>query len=215
MIHKSLKHSKRRKKDSFDTKIRKKLGVTQEQLASVLHISRSYLAHVESGKRNLASVHGLMLANMFSQFEDLEAGSQISYRSPETKLFLNAEYKKILPNMEALERDFRLKIKHLRKELAEMKERASNAEHAIIVFSTVIKDLEEKASADEKTARMITGFDLFKQQAYDNLLTCWEPEQAKLHGKIEAIAGEAKALRRYRVKVMREQELKLKRVKKN
>lgn len=110
--------------------------------------------------------------------------------------------------MKVLEQECRLHIKLMKRDLAMMQERARNAEHAIIVFTTAINNIQENGETGNKTDRLITGLNLFKQQAYNNFLTCWEPEQAKLHGKIEATGGEAKALRRYRVKVMREQGLK-------
>ncbi len=191
-------------KDRINTKIRKKLGVTQAQLASILGVSRSYVTLSESGRRNLDPSGSALLASIYLQFYELETGRQSAYRTLETKLFLNDEYKKILPKMKALEKDCRNKIKALKKEMEAMKERARDAEHAIIVFTTAINNIKENTDPGAKQERQITGLQLFKQKAYDRLLTCWEPEQAKLHGKIEAIAGEAKALRRYRIKVMRE-----------
>jgi transcriptional regulator with XRE-family HTH domain len=195
------------KRSSFSPETRKKLGITQAQLAAMLNVSRFHLAHTESGKRILNSDANLMLANIFIQFRELESGKKLYARSGETKLFLNDKYRKILPNMKVMEQECRRKIKQLKNDLAVMKERARDTEHAIIVFSTAVRNLEDKEMQNDKTRITINGLNLFKQQAYDNLLTCWEPEQAKLHGKIEAIAGEAKALRRYRVKLMREQGL--------
>ena len=196
------------KKDSISTELRKKIGITQAQLASILEVSRSYLAHFESGNRSLSTPSLLMMADMTLHFHELETGKQVFTRSPEIKQFLDSEYKKVLPAMATLERECRLKIKKLEKELALMKERARNAEHAIIVLNTAIHKLNGE-NPGRKTEWHLKGLAQFKQQVYDNLLTCWEPEQAKLHGKIEAIAGEAKALRRYRTKVMKEQGLRV------
>ncbi len=204
MAFKSKKQQKTRKKDLLNTEIRKKLGVTQAQLATILNVSRAYVALIESGKRNPGSSANTLLLNIYLQFHELETGKQAAYRSLETRLFLNNEYKKILPKMKLMEQDYRLRIKELKKDLEDMKERARDAEHAIIVCTAAIKNLQEKEIPGNKKSRQITAFSYLKEQAYDNLLTCWEPEQAKLHAKIEAVAGEAKALRRYRVKIMRE-----------
>ncbi len=204
MPYKPKKRLNPGKKDSYNTKIRKKLGITQGQLASMFNHSRAYITMVESGKRNLRDASNSMLANIYLQFHELETGKQATYRSLETRLFLNDQYKKILPGMKALEQECRRKLKELKNDMAAMKERARDAENAIIVFTTAITHLQENGKNGDKTGLQLTGLGLLKQQAYDNLLTCWEPEQAKLHSKIEAIAGEAKALRRYRIKVIRE-----------
>jgi transcriptional regulator with XRE-family HTH domain len=193
-----------RRKDPINSEIRKKLGITQAQLASILGVSRPYITLAESKKRNLDSRSNLLLTNIYFQFHELETGKQVAYRTLEMKLFLNDEYKKKLPEMKALELDRRNKIKQLKKEMETMKEAARDAEHAIIVFTTVIQHFIDSDKKDNKTVMRITGMQLLKAQAYGRLLTCWEPEQAKLQARIEAIAGEAKALRRYRVKVMRE-----------
>ena len=192
------------KKDLLFTEIRKKLGITQVQLAAMLKVSRAYVSLVELKKRQGHSTPNTTLTNIFLQFHDLETGKLAAYRSLETKLFLNEEYKKMLPAMKALEQGCRLKIKRLKQCLEQMKEAARDAEHAIIVFTTAITELEERDRPAAKKDHELIGLQLFKQQAYEKLLMCWEPEQAKLHAKIEAIAGEAKALRRYRIKVTRE-----------
>ena len=106
--------------------------------------------------------------------------------------------------MEAMEKDCRTKIKALKKEMEAMKEKERDAEHTIIVLTDEINELKKEGVLSGKNKTNITGLELLKQQAYNRLLTCWEPEQAKIHGKIEAIAGEARALRRYRTKVTRE-----------
>jgi transcriptional regulator with XRE-family HTH domain len=199
-----IKHTKRIKKDIINSEIRKKLGITQSELASVFNVSSAYLSMVEAGKRNLHSDAGAFLAKIFLQLYELETGKQSSERSLETRLFLNEEYRKILPKMKTLEQNCRFKVKMLKKDMENMKERARDAEHAIIVFTTAIKNLKENDKPANKEDRQLAWLDYLKQKAYDNLLTCWEPEQAKLHGKIDAIAGEARSLRRYRVKVMRE-----------
>ena len=201
-IHK--KPQKTRKKDLINTGIRKKLGITQAELATILHISRAYVTLAESGRRSIGSTLNTMLLNIYHHFHELETGRQVSDRSPETRLFLNDEYKKILPQMKAREQECRGKIKQLKKEMEKMKERARDAGNAIIVFSAAVKNLEEEDKPGNTNEPRVAGLQVLKQKAYDNLLTCWEPEQAKLHCKIEAIAGEAKALRRYRVKVVRE-----------
>jgi hypothetical protein len=90
-------------------------------------------------------------------------------------------------------------MKLLKQQLKGMKEKAKDAEHAIIVLSRLAEGLGN-APADENR---VTWINLLKQQIYTRLLTCWEPEQAKLHIKIEMLAGEAHALRRYRINVTR------------
>lgn len=204
MANSITKGLKSGRKDLLTREIRKKLGVTQAQIAAILGISRSYVTLAESKKRNLDSGSNLLLTNIYLQFHELETGKQAVYRTLETRLFLNQEYKRKLPEMKALEQNRRDKIKQLKKEMEVMKEAARDAEHAIIVFTTAIQHVSEGDKKEKKTERQITGLNLFKEQAYEKLLTCWEPEQAKLQARIEAIAGEAKALRRYRLKVMRE-----------
>ncbi len=206
MAYLDKKPSKNGGNDHINTEIRNKLGVTQAQLAAILNVSRTYIALAESGRRTLHSSLNTLLTNIFLQFHELETGKQASYRSIETNLFLNDEYKKVLPEMQRLEKDCRARLKELKKNMETMKSRARDAEHAIIVFTNTINSIIENKdlAAKNNEERMIAGLKLLKQQAYDNLLTCWEPEQAKLHGKIEAIAGEARSLRRYRVKVMKE-----------
>ena len=192
------------KKDLLNKEIRKKLGVTQVQLAIILNVSRASVAHIETGRLTGRSSTNTTLAKIFTEFRQLETGSGSAERSAETKLFLNQEYQKVLPRMNAREKDCRLKIKALKKEMKQMKERAIDAEHSIIVLTNAITHLKKQEKQDLKTELEIKGYQHLKEQAYARLLTCWEPEQATLHGRIEAIAGEAKALRRYRVKVMRE-----------
>src|SRR5436190_9937269 len=111
------KSTKNRKKDLTYTEIREKLGLTQAQLAAILNVSRTYVTLVESGKRSFHSSTNTLLLNIYLQFHELETGRQSSDRTIETRLFLNDEYKKILPGMKALEQDCRLKIKELKKDM--------------------------------------------------------------------------------------------------
>ena len=201
-IHKLL--PKRNKKLRFNTEIRKKLGISQVQLAGIFNHTKNYMCMVEAGKRDLRPAHSALLTNMYLQFHELETGAQAAYRSLETSLFLNDAYKRILPEMKTREQECRLKIKALKKKMDSMKEQAKNMEHAIIVYTTTINTIRESGKMDVEKEQQIRGFNLLKEQAYDKLMACWEPEQAKLDAKIEAIKGEAKALRRYRIKVMRE-----------
>ncbi len=198
------KRKKRGKKDLTSIEVRKKLGVTQEQLAAMFKVSPSYISLVESGKRDYQSSSNFLLSSIYLQFYELETGIQASYRSLETRLFLNAEYKKLLPKMASLEQEYRNKIKELKIQLDQMKEDARDAEHAIIVLTTVINKFSKKDKANYEDDIDLVGLNLLKQQAYERLLKCWEPGQANLHRKIEAVAGEARALRRYRVKIVRE-----------
>lgn len=204
MVFKGIKRKKTGKKDLTLTEIRKKLGVTQGQLAIMLNVSRSYVALAESGKRNLESSSNLLLLNIYLQFHELETGKQAASRSLETRLFLNTEYKKQLPAMKALEQDCRNKIIQLKQEITNMKEKARDAEHAIIILTTLVNNTREYGLPANKNDRQVAILHFLKEQAYEKLLTCWEPEQAKLDAKIEAVAGEAKALRRHRVRVERE-----------
>lgn len=203
MAYKRKKWIKSREKDFVKTEIRRKLGLTQAQLAGIFGISRSAVTMAESGRRSLHRPTHIRLLNCFIQFQQLESGKQSANRSLETRLVLNDEYKKILPDMKEREMDCRNRVKEIKMELEKMKEKARDAEHAIIVFTTAIKSIEEEELTD-KNKKMLQGLNLFKQKAYFTLLTCWEPEQAKLQCKMEAIAGEAKALRSYRTKVIRE-----------
>ena len=184
---------------SIHEKARKKLGISQLHLAALLNVSRSNLALAETNKRNLPAAGSLLLSNIYKHFHELENGTLANYRSLETRLFLNEEYRKELPKMKAMEKSCRHKMKLLEQQLKAMKEKAKDTEHAIIVLSRIADGLG-KGPADEKQT---TWINLLKQQAYDRLLSCWEPEQAKLHIKIEVLAGEARALRRYRINVTR------------
>src|SRR5205085_11400439 len=120
--------------DMLNTEIRRTLGMTQAQLAAVLNVSRPYITMVESKMRSLHSTSHILLANMYLQFYELETGKQASYRSLETRLFMNDEYKRILPSLKALEEECRRKVKELKKDLEKMKERARDCENSIIVF---------------------------------------------------------------------------------
>lgn len=201
-----LKKGKTWNADRTIIEIREKLGLTQAELAGLLGISRSYLTLVESKKRNLDQASGSLLTNIFLQFLELEKGIQSDYRSLETRLFLNEAYRKALPVMNSLEKEHRREIKRLEKEMDKMKTAARNAEHSIIVFTTLVKQQVEKDPQTVKPGRMITGLELFKQKAYQRLLFCFEPEQAKLQARIEALAGEAKALRRFRTAINKTQQ---------
>ncbi|MFT3910447.1 MAG: helix-turn-helix transcriptional regulator [Ferruginibacter sp.] len=204
MPYQRKKYRKIAKKVSVDINLRKKTGMTQAQFAALLGISRPQLTRFESGKRSLDPQSSAMLADMQLQFFELETGRLADYRSLETRLFLNEGYKKVLPKMKALEQEYRRTITAMKKDLAGMKQQATDREHTIILFTRYVHKLTEEGKQDQKTLQKITGFNLFKQEAYMQLLSCWEPEQAKLHARIEALAGEARALRRYRIKIMRE-----------
>lgn len=204
MAYHRKNHRKINRKDTIDSIIRKKMGLTQAQFAALSNSNRTQITHFESGKRSLDPTSSAMIVDIQLQFLELETGSLSNYRSLETNLFLNEAYKRALPEMTALEKECRRKIKELKKDLEEMKQKARDMEHTIIIFTRYVNKLQEQEKQDKKTEQQVIGFNLFKQQAYDLLLTCWEPEQAKLHGKIEALSGEAKALRRYRTKVVKE-----------
>lgn len=199
MSKKSLKIIK---KDTINSEVRRKLGVSQEQLALILGISRAHVSLAELGTRFHGSGPSHLLANMYMEFYELETGSRSAYRSLETRLFMNEEYRKALPGMKTLEQDCRRRLNELKQELAALKQLARDTEHAIIVLTSSVSRLQEDGTAlTKQQERQITGINLLKQKAYDRLLTCWEPEQAKLEAKIEALAGEARALRRYRLGV--------------
>jgi transcriptional regulator with XRE-family HTH domain len=186
-------------KGAFYEELRKKLGLTQEHFALMLKVSRSQLSMAELGKRDLPGSSFIILGKMLRDFNALEEGAMANYRSLETKLFINHEYRKVLPTMQSQEKSCRLQAKELKKELAAMKEQARNSENWIIVITRLIDEIKE----DPSRSRELEWLLLLKQQSYDRLLTCWEPEQARVHIKIEALAGEARALRRYRLKVKR------------
>jgi DNA-binding XRE family transcriptional regulator len=192
------------KTDHLFTEIRKKLGLTQEQAAAMLGISRSTVAHIETGRFSSSSEANIMLANMYIHFLELEEGKQPAGRSPEARLFLNAEYRELLPGIAKQEKDCRSKMIALKDQLAEMKERARDAEHAIIVFTKAISDVKNLDKQDAKTELKLTGLHYWKEQAYNRLFSCWEPAQAVLQARIKALAGEAEALRSYRLEVIRE-----------
>ena len=187
-------------KSSSKAQMRKKLGLTQAELAAIFDLSRASVSLYELDQRNIDAMVSSVFANMFLQFQELETGRQSGYRSLETRLILNDIYKNKIPEMNAAEKDRRYKIKQLQKEMAVMKKMAGNAENAIIVFTSCIQQLYE----NDKAQQIIIGLQLFKQKAYDKLLTCWEPEQAKLQARIEALAGEARALRRFRLTIERD-----------
>ena len=178
---------------------RKKLGISQVHLAALLNVPRSNLALAETKRRSLPSASSTLLTNIYKHFLELEDGTLANYRSLETRLFLNEEYRKVLPAMTAMEKTCRYKLKLLKQDLKAMKEKAKDTEHAIIVLTRVADGLGD-SPANEK---QVAWINLLKQQVYNRLLTCWEPEQAKLHIKIEMLAGEARALRSYRINVTR------------
>lgn len=198
----SNSRSKTRQKVLINSEIRKKLGITQEEFAAVLGLSRSQVALAETKRRDLNPKANTFLLQMYLQFHELETGSQSGYRSLETNLFLNEVYRKTLPEMRSKEKEYRSRIKQLSSELDSMKEAARNSEHAIIVFTTAVNKLEE-SDTQPGNSQVINGLKLFKQQAYDRLLSCWEPEQAKLQAKMEAAAAEARVLRRFRLKIIK------------
>ena len=192
------------KKDIGFYETRKKLGLTLSELAALFDVSRSYMSLVELKQRNLPSRNNLLLQQMQIQFLELEKGIQSNYRSLETRLFLNDLYRQKIPEMKRAEKACREKKKELLIQMEMMKLQAVDAENAIIVFTTAIHKLLEEDPPVHDDSRLLTGLQLFKQKAYQRLLTCWEPEQAKLQAKIEALAGEAKALRRFRTGIVRE-----------
>ena len=204
MPSKYFKKGRLRQKDNLLDQTRKKLGITQAQLGAVFGLSRTYITLVEGKQRNLNPVVNMLLANMYLQFHKLETGIQANDRSLETRLFLNALYTKELPIMRELETKCRIKLAGLSAQLQTMKETARDSENAIIVFTTAIKSMQEDAIPGEKSRLMITGLELFRQRAYKRLLTCCETAQAKLQAKITALEGEARVLRRYRLKIIKE-----------
>lgn len=204
MIKYKHKSSYLRKKDILLTETRKKLGLTQIQMGSIFGLSRSFVGHVESKKRNYHSVVHAEILQFYIQFNELEKGTRPAQRSLETRLFLNAEYKKALPVMKKMEQDCREQVKQLEKKLKLMKEEARLAEHSIIVYTMAVNNRPTDDKATKKSMLKVESLTLAKEQAYIRLLTNWEPEQAKLQAKIEAITGEARALRRYRVKITNE-----------
>jgi transcriptional regulator with XRE-family HTH domain len=201
MARKSVKSIR---KGSIDAQIRKKLGLTQAELAAIFGLSRASISLAELDERKLHSVTSTVFTNMFVQFHELETGKLAGHRSLETRVILNEAYQQKLPEMNAAEKYRRVKLKALAKEMAAMKEMARDAENAIIVYSGCIQQLHENDSTNDKTRKIIAGLQLFKQKAYSRLLTCWEPRQAKLQARIEALAGEARALRRFRLSIERE-----------
>lgn len=203
MTFKGKNPRNKHKKSLTNTEIRKKLGVTQVQLAAMLKVSRAYVSLTELNIRSGNPAPNTTLSKIFFHFHELETGKQSAYRSLETKLLLNDEYKKILPKMKAVEMECRYKLAQLKGQLNKMKERARDAEHAIIVFTKAIDTLKENDQPAEKTENEILGLNLLKEQAYTRLLACWEPEQAKLHARLEAVAGQARAFKRYRLKITR------------
>jgi len=197
MVQKQLKSTDN---NTIYGQIRKKLGLTQAELAAIFEMSRASISLFELNQRNINTMASTIFTNMFLQFHELETGIQAGYRSLETRLILNDVYKNKIPEMKAAEKDRRYQIQQLQKEMAVMKKMAMDAENAIIVYTSSIEQLYENDKAQE----IIIGLQLFKQKAYDKLLTCWEPEQAKLQARIEALAGEARALRRFRLTIERD-----------
>ncbi|RYZ61427.1 MAG: XRE family transcriptional regulator [Chitinophagaceae bacterium] len=197
-------------KSGFYTSIRTKMGLSQEEFASIFGLSRRSYSLIEGGHRDMPIQRDNLIVQMSLQFLELEKGIQANYRSLETRLFLNGEYKWNLDQMRTRENDCRRKMKGLSAELERLKLAARDANHAIIVASTAIRNLEESETGPALKAEypnVLKGLERYKKVSYDRLLTCWEPVQAKLQAKYEALAGEAKALRSFRLKIIKEQGL--------
>ena len=69
------------KKDLLFTEIRKKLGITQVQLAAMLKVSRAYVSLVELKKRQGHSTPNTTLTTIFLRFHELETGKQAAFFS--------------------------------------------------------------------------------------------------------------------------------------
>lgn len=188
------------KRNNYIEKIRTKIGLSQERFAQMLKVSRSFLAMAETGKRSLPVSSVLILGKMYRDFHALETGAMADYRSLETRLFVNEEYRKVLPLMQTNEKSCRQRAKQLKQDLAAMKQQATDCHNWIIVITRLIDEIKD----DPASKRDCEWLLLIKQQCYDRLLTCWEPEQAKVLINIEALTGEARALRKYRMKVKKE-----------
>ena len=187
-------------KGSHYVQMREKIGLSQEHFALMLKVSRSQLSMAELGKRDLPGSAHLVLGKMHRDFDALEKGAMADYRSLETKLFINEEYRKVLPVMEQREKSCRVEVKKMKQELAGMKEQARDSENCIIIITRLIDEIKDDPASSRETGWLL----LMKQHCYERFLTCWEPEQARVHIKIESLAGEARALRRYRMKVKKE-----------
>ena len=82
-------------------KFRRKLNMTQEQLAEALNVSQAFLANIEHGKRGVSMVNIETIANCFSVpysalFEEEDKKSQIS----QTKASTLAFKEQLLPYLE-------------------------------------------------------------------------------------------------------------------
>ncbi|MCX6322677.1 MAG: helix-turn-helix transcriptional regulator [Sphingobacteriales bacterium] len=69
------------KKDLLFTEIRKKLGITQVQLAAILKVSRSYVSLVKLKKRQGHSMPNITPTTIFLRFHELETGKQAAFFS--------------------------------------------------------------------------------------------------------------------------------------
>src|SRR5207237_8565839 len=97
--------------NSIHEQARKKLGISQLHLAALLNVSRPNLALAETNRRRLPSASNIILTGIYKHFFELENGTLANYRSLETRLFLNEEYRKILPEMNAMEKRCRNNMK--------------------------------------------------------------------------------------------------------
>lgn len=191
---------KRRKpqKDLLFADIRKKLGITQWQLAGMFGHSRNYITMVEAGKRQLHATHSTLLYHAYLQMRDLESGKQPARRSEATKSFIQAACKKAVPGIKAREEACLQQLKIAEEELAAMQQRARDAEHAIIVYTTLINNIKTQTNAGKNADLQLKTFSYLHDLAHKNLLRNCEAEQLELEVRIEMLKAEGKALRRWR-----------------
>lgn len=195
---------KRRQNDVFIGQIRKKLGVSQAVFAAILGISRPLLALVELRKRELPLEAGSLVTKMYLQFMELEQGIQANDHAQATRLILNVRYNTKIPALKAREAACRQGVRRLSEELKVMKKAEKNAQHAMMVCTGLLQQIEEGGARDAASRRQIQGFKLLNKAADSRLSECWSPAQVSLQTKIESLRGEARVLRKTRLNIMKE-----------
>ncbi|MDB5203920.1 MAG: hypothetical protein JWQ27_3329 [Ferruginibacter sp.] len=176
--------------------LRQKAGLTQEDLAMFLNVSRAKLNMVEMGRRSLEPSALILLAELFTDLQKLENGSDASALPQDIQEIRGDNEKQAVAQMKIREKAWLYSVQKQEKNLADMQAMAAQLKNWLIVIERKLQHPAPGPASEWQTK----CFANFKVKARDQLMACDEPMQLEASIKIAALKASIREWRKIKRK---------------
>ncbi|MDB5203272.1 MAG: hypothetical protein JWQ27_2681 [Ferruginibacter sp.] len=172
--------------------LRQITGLTQEELAMFLKVTRSSLNQFELGKRPLDSSTSILLAGLLQDLLNMEKAPNAQPLPADIQAVVQAAEQEAADKMILQKITWMQALKTAEKNLAAMQARAKRLKNWLILIDRKLTNPAPGPVGDWQS----NCFETFKTKALEELLNCHEPVQVETAIKIAAIKASLRELKR-------------------